>query len=85
MRAAAYIRVSSKSQTLDMQRDAIERAAKSRRDTITEGTATSRAHERTYPLALGPGAPPPGGAGGPRPRPYHLDRLAAAASGTCST
>jgi DNA invertase Pin-like site-specific DNA recombinase len=36
MRAAAYIRVSSKSQTLDMQRVAIERAAKARRDTITE-------------------------------------------------
>jgi DNA invertase Pin-like site-specific DNA recombinase len=36
LRAAAYIRVSSKSQTLDMQRAAIERAAKTRRDTITE-------------------------------------------------
>ena len=36
MRAAAYIRVSSKSQTLDMQRAAIERAARTRRDTITE-------------------------------------------------
>ena len=36
MRAAAYIRVSSKSQTLDMQRAAIERAAKARRDTIAE-------------------------------------------------
>jgi DNA invertase Pin-like site-specific DNA recombinase len=36
MRAAAYIRVSSKSQTLDMQRAAIERAAKARRDTIDE-------------------------------------------------
>jgi DNA invertase Pin-like site-specific DNA recombinase len=36
MRAAAYVRVSSKSQTLDMQRAAIERAAKARRDTIAE-------------------------------------------------
>jgi DNA invertase Pin-like site-specific DNA recombinase len=36
MRAAAYIRVSSKSQTLDMQRVAIERAAKTRRDTIAD-------------------------------------------------
>lgn len=36
MRAAAHIRVSSKSQTLDMQRVAIERAARSRRDTIAE-------------------------------------------------
>jgi putative DNA-invertase from lambdoid prophage Rac len=36
MRAAAYIRVSSKSQTLDMQRAAIERAARTRRDTITD-------------------------------------------------
>jgi DNA invertase Pin-like site-specific DNA recombinase len=36
LRAAAYIRVSSKSQTLDMQKVAIERAARARRDTITE-------------------------------------------------
>jgi DNA invertase Pin-like site-specific DNA recombinase len=36
VRAAAYIRVSSKSQTLDMQRAAIERAARTRRDTIAE-------------------------------------------------
>jgi DNA invertase Pin-like site-specific DNA recombinase len=36
MRAAAYIRVSSKSQTLDMQRVAIERAARARRDAITD-------------------------------------------------
>jgi putative DNA-invertase from lambdoid prophage Rac len=36
LRAAAYIRVSSKSQTLDMQRAAIERAARARRDTISE-------------------------------------------------
>lgn len=36
VRAAAYIRVSSKSQTLDMQRAAIERAARTRRDTITD-------------------------------------------------
>jgi DNA invertase Pin-like site-specific DNA recombinase len=36
MRAAAYIRVSSRSQTLDMQRVAIERAARARRDTITD-------------------------------------------------
>jgi hypothetical protein len=34
VRAAAYIRVRSKSQTLDMQRVAIERAAHTRRDTI---------------------------------------------------
>jgi DNA invertase Pin-like site-specific DNA recombinase len=34
--AAAYIRVSFKSQTLDMQRAAIERAARARRDTITD-------------------------------------------------
>jgi len=36
MRAAADIRVSSKSQTLDMQRAAIERAARTRRDTIAD-------------------------------------------------
>jgi DNA invertase Pin-like site-specific DNA recombinase len=36
VRAAAYIRISSKSQTLDMQRAAIERAARTRRDTITD-------------------------------------------------
>jgi len=36
VRAAAYIRVSSKSQTLDMQRAAIERAARARRDSIVE-------------------------------------------------
>ena len=36
MRAAAYIRVSSKSQTLDMQRVAIERAVRAHRDTIGE-------------------------------------------------
>jgi len=36
MRAAAYIRVSSKSQTLDMQRAAVERAARTRRDTIAD-------------------------------------------------
>jgi putative DNA-invertase from lambdoid prophage Rac len=36
VRAAAYIRVSSKSQTLDMQRAAIERAARTRRDTIAD-------------------------------------------------
>jgi DNA invertase Pin-like site-specific DNA recombinase len=36
VRAAAYIRVSSKSQTLDMQRSAIERAARARRDTIAD-------------------------------------------------
>jgi putative DNA-invertase from lambdoid prophage Rac len=36
MRVAAYIRVSSKSQTLDMQRAALERAARARRDTIVE-------------------------------------------------
>jgi DNA invertase Pin-like site-specific DNA recombinase len=36
LRAAAYIRVSSKSQTLDMQRVAIERAARARRDTISD-------------------------------------------------
>ena len=36
MRAAAYIRVSSKSQTLDMQRAVLERAARARRDTIVE-------------------------------------------------
>jgi DNA invertase Pin-like site-specific DNA recombinase len=36
VRAAAYIRVSSKSQTLDMQRAAIERAAKAHRDTISD-------------------------------------------------
>lgn len=36
MRAAAYIRVSSKSQTLDMQRVAIERAALAQRDTIAD-------------------------------------------------
>ena len=34
MRAAAYLRVSSKAQTLDMQRSAILRAAKARGDTI---------------------------------------------------
>ena len=35
MRAAAYLRVSSKAQTLDMQRDAIARAARARGDRIT--------------------------------------------------
>jgi DNA invertase Pin-like site-specific DNA recombinase len=35
MKAAAYVRVSSKSQTLDMQRVAIERAARARGDSLS--------------------------------------------------
>jgi DNA invertase Pin-like site-specific DNA recombinase len=49
MRAAAYIRVSSKSQTLDLQRVAIERAARTRRDAIADWYSdrqSARTHSR---------------------------------------
>lgn len=48
--SAAYVRVSSKAQTLDMQRDAIQRAAAARRDPITTWYAekqSARTIERT--------------------------------------
>jgi DNA invertase Pin-like site-specific DNA recombinase len=82
--AAAYIRVSSKSQTLDMQRAAIERAARTRRDTTTDwdsdkqsGRTLSRPGLERLRQAAQEGRVP-------RLYVYRLDRLAGAASGTPS-
>jgi DNA invertase Pin-like site-specific DNA recombinase len=76
MRAAAYIRVSSKSQTLDMQRAAIERAAKARRHTITEWYSDKQSTRTLSRPGLERLRQAARKGGVPRLYVYRLDRLA---------